>query len=198
MKDQPSRFAGSSLSCGPTVFSKPVHALSAASGFSSWLLKAGIAVSALFGIAAVAGTLLLFLAVWGEAGNRSLHLYVLPENFTGEMKVEFGVAGEPPLLMEDGAYVYLLPASGKMRTSTPFKAGEIRFYYAEQSGGRRQFGAGDGRVHGGVTGSHSHYTSDGRQIDSPVYVRYFIGSEEQYASYVAQQHPPYEAGPSER
>lgn len=155
-------------------------------------LMAALAVSTVICAAGFMATVALFAAGASSLFGQSLHLYILPEGFTGEMEIAFGLPDAPPLAREDGAYVYVVPESGKLRTSTPFESGEVRFYYADKAGGRRQIGMGDGFVHGGGTFSSSHYSSDGRRFDSPIYVRFFIGSLQQYEAHVERQSPPYE------
>ena len=61
----------------------------------------------------------------------------MPEGFVGTVRVEFGIAGQPPLSLEDGRYVVEFDQTGLVQTSTEYKTGYRRsdqFYYKTKSG----------------------------------------------------------------
>jgi len=70
---------------------------------------------------------------------RRATVFLLPEHYTGWVRVEYSVAGEQPLPLEDGHYVIVVPSAGFLRTSSPFEEGYADDrYYTDVSGKRTE------------------------------------------------------------
>ncbi len=59
-------------------------------------------------------------------GERTPHRYLLPQDFTGKIRILYNVAGAKALPLEEDHLVVDLPLSGMFETSTPFKYGTAR------------------------------------------------------------------------
>ena len=85
---------------------------------------------------------LLIAALWlGVSGRKSTHRssrFLIPEGYTGWIRIEFEVQGAPPLPMEGGQYVIKIPASGTLQTSSPEQYGwaDDRYDYYSAQGTR--------------------------------------------------------------
>jgi len=108
--------------------------------------------------------------------KNSLHIYLVPENFNGEVKVIYEQANNPPLVKERNKYIYNIPTSGKLKTSSAMESGPVEVYYVNDQGLRKKVS--DDLLHG-VASTH------GGDID-PIST-FFIGTEEQYESYIKQR-----------
>jgi hypothetical protein len=66
--------------------------------------------------------------------------YDIPAGFTGWVTVEYGVAGAPPLPVEQGTRVITVPASGRVVTSTPQDLGIVHneFFFVAPDGTRTE------------------------------------------------------------
>lgn len=65
---------------------------------------------------------------------------LIPEGYTGWVRVEYGSADAPALSVEYGRYVIRVPHAGILRTSTPFETGfaDDRYYYVTANGQRTE------------------------------------------------------------
>ena len=125
-------------------------------------------------IAAVAVLLLGFLFLIMTVNRNPLHIYVLPEGFHGAVEVTFDQAGSPPLEKDGNSYIYYIPPSGKLKTSSPMQSGPLEVMYADKGGRRTPVSPNE--LHGVASGSN-----DGV---STAYL--FIGTKAQYEEYVKQ------------
>lgn len=48
--------------------------------------------------------------------------WIIPENYTGWVRVDYAVAGAPQLPMEGMSYVVRMPQSGRLETSSPYNS----------------------------------------------------------------------------
>ena len=72
----------------------------------------------------LAGVVIWRLQVVSEpAPARTNQRFVLPEGFAGPLRVYYGVAGAPPLAVDDGWRVLNIPRSGLLETSSPIEYG---------------------------------------------------------------------------
>ena len=61
--------------------------------------------------------------------------FLIPEGYTGWVRIEFEVQGAPPLPMEGGQYVLKIPSDGLLRTSSAEQYGWAKdhyYYYSAQ------------------------------------------------------------------
>lgn len=132
---------------------------------------AGVASLLIFGV----------IAVWVIRGPQASHertmRFLIPENYTGWVRVDFEVAGASPLAIEDGHTVLRIPPSGKLTTSSPEQFGiekDRYFFYSgdtlkpiPKSGAARLIW---GRLNGEEQGASGKRT----------YEEFFVGTEQQY------------------
>jgi hypothetical protein len=121
--------------------------------------------------------------VYSVSSSRDLneHRYLIPEGFTGLIQVEFGISSASPLPRSGKTFLYRVPESGVLQTSTEsakVKPGPAEFYYADERGQRRQIGLFEEFIHGLGTGTDPDASGKDRTV-----VRYFVGTAEQFADY---------------
>ena len=63
---------------------------------------------------------LLGLLAGCDRGSR-VELWIIPKGYTGWLRLDYGVAGAPPLPIEGGRYVVRMPRSGRLQTSSANK-----------------------------------------------------------------------------
>ena len=89
--------------------------------------------------------LLLAVVCAAQIGCRSMHehqvpptRYDVPAGFDGWVILEYGVAGAPALPVDHGTRVVVIPAGGRLATSTPQQLGIIhnRFFFVAADGTR--------------------------------------------------------------
>jgi uncharacterized protein DUF6843 len=83
--------------------------------------------------------LLAVLALWLGASTRpSTHRsspFLIPEGYTGWVRIEFEVRSAPPLPTEGGQYVFTIPSDGVLRTPSAEQYGWAKdqyYYYSAQ------------------------------------------------------------------
>ena len=55
--------------------------------------------------------------------------WIIPENYTGWLRVDYAVAGAPPLPMEGTSHVVRMPKSGRLRSSSPYNPSVDNEYF---------------------------------------------------------------------
>ena len=82
-----------------------------------------------------------------KSGPRSFR-FLIPEGYSGWVRVEFEAAGAPPLPSEGGQTVLKIPATGVLRTSSPERYGWARdsYYFYSDGGSRPLPDSGPGRL----------------------------------------------------
>lgn len=61
------------------------------------------------------------LAATFSCGSKSRpEKWIIPENYTGWLRLDYAIAGAPSLPMEGGAYLVRMPQSGRLETSSPY------------------------------------------------------------------------------
>jgi hypothetical protein len=117
--------------------------------------------------------------------QRSLR-FLIPEGYSGWVRVEFEIPGAPPLPQDAGRTVVKIPSSGSLKTSSPEQYGWAKDSYAfYSSAGERPIpdsGAGRliwGKINGEASGS------SGRRK----YEEFFVGTQQQFKDQVAGMKP---------
>ncbi|WP_419875224.1 DUF6843 domain-containing protein [Candidatus Pristimantibacillus sp. PTI5] len=123
---------------------------------------------------ALAILLMGFIFLIATINKNPLHIYLLPENFTGEVEITFAQADYPPLKIEKN--IYNVPTSGKLKTSTNLKGGPVEVYYVDNQGHRKEVIHEE--FHGVSTGSGGK--------DNLTVAHFYIGTKDQYDNYVKQ------------
>lgn len=122
------------------------------------------------------GTVLLLLTLVLSCGKRAKVDEVLievPAEFSGEVRIDIGVAGSPPLKSDGRHYVVSLPADGHIETSTILADIRPRFH-----------GADSGRIWGYTPSIWK--TGDGIPVGGNI--EFFVGTREQYETQEAKKH----------
>ena len=134
--------------------------------------------------------LVIGLGVWISINTRSSTprswRFLIPEGYTGWVRVEFEIPGAPPLPEDGGQTVVRIPSSGSLKTSSPEQYGWAKDSYAFYSNaGVRpipDFGAGKliwGKINGEASGS-----SGKRE-----YEEFFVGTQQQFKDQVDGMKP---------
>jgi hypothetical protein len=133
-------------------------------------------------IVAVLATLLLVLAfaLWFRVGSRSSSRsvrFLIPENYTGWVRVEFDISGAPALPVEDGETIARIPSSGKLSTSSPeqFGVSHDQFFYYSGVNERQIPRSGPGRMIWGKINGEETNAAGKRE-----YEEFFVGGEKQF------------------
>ena len=58
-----------------------------------------------------------------DSGTAKGQVFLIPPGYSGEVLVEYDVKNAPPLPIEDGARVMIVPADGWLRTSSGIQTG---------------------------------------------------------------------------
>lgn len=131
------------------------------------------------GAVALVILVLLFMMVYNLPAKVT-HKYILPAGFTGWVEVVYEQREYPALTMEGHYFIYEVPPSGKVQTSSRNYSGPIVLYYAEADGKQTRLPTNEIMIHGLVTSSASIGHSDGTVEEIPETLRFFVGTEEQY------------------
>jgi len=125
---------------------------------------------------------LIAFAVWFAMGLHNSQLptsrILLPDGYVGWVRLEFGVAGAPPVPSEHGRYVFKIPVGGRLSTSSPERFGwsNDEYFYLSPSGLRPlPTRVGNGRMIWGKVNGERGDASARRQ-----YEEFFVGTEEQF------------------
>jgi hypothetical protein len=147
----------------------------------SWIFPEAASRSAPILVAAVALALLTGLAVWlGASTRNSTHRaarFLIPEGYTGWIRVEFEVPGAPPLPMENGQYILKIPPDGVLRTSSSEQYGwaQDHYYYDSAQGVRALPESGPTElVWGRINGEKS--AASGKRK----YEEFFVGTAQEF------------------
>jgi hypothetical protein len=125
---------------------------------------------------ALAILLMGYVFLIATTNNNPLHIYLLPENYVGEVEVTYEQADNPPLAKEGNSTINNIPKSGKLKTSSTMESGPVEVYYVDNQGQRKKVS--HEQLHG-VASSHGG--------DRDITSTFYIGTKEQYEKYVNQQ-----------
>lgn len=103
--------------------------------------------------------------------------YVFQNDYVGWVRVDFNVKSAPSLPVEDGFYLYQVPASGYLETSTEIEYGSAKDEYYYDSAGIHRRLESTGWGHGGMI--WAGYNS-GRDEKGRAYMYFFVGTEDKY------------------
>lgn len=113
--------------------------------------------------------------------------YLIPKDYVGWIKIEYGVPGEPQLPVEDGRITCQIPSSGELRTSSEIQFGVAKDeYYYFAAGSRDLLRAtgwgGGGMIWGGFNGQEF----DANKQPVKTYLEFFVGSEDEYKKHLGE------------
>lgn len=155
-------------------------------GASGWIFPNGTRRSSriVVGIASLA--LVIGLAAWLSVSARNTtrrsSRFLIPDGYTGWVRVEFEVAGAPPLPVEAGQNVLAIPPSGLLRTSSSEQNGWAKdsYHFSSSAGARPIPDSGPqaliwGKINGEASGS------SGKRK----YEEFFVGTNQQFKEQAA-------------
>jgi len=106
--------------------------------------------------------------------------YLIPDGYVGWVNIYFEVQDKPPLPVEERHYLFNIPSTGELQTSSRLVGGIANddYYYVDQHGNRHKLestGWGDGGMIWAET--------TGNDDRGNVYERFFVGTEKQLKDY---------------
>jgi hypothetical protein len=148
---------------------------------SSWFFPAGARRSTRIVVGIASLIFVVAIGAWvalsvHQTARRSLR-FLIPEGYTGWVRVEFEVQGAPMLPVEGSQYVLRIAADGTLKTSSLEQYGWAKdsYYFDSIAGARPIPDAGpDRRVWGKVNGEAAG-TSGKRK-----YEEFFVGNEQEF------------------
>jgi uncharacterized protein DUF6843 len=152
------------------------------SGKRSWIFPESASHAARLLVGALTLVLLAGLAVWlGMSIRNSTHRssrFLIPEGYTGWIRIEFEVQGAPPLPMEGGQYVLKIPSDGVLRTSSAEQYGwaKDQYYYYSGQGVRALPDSGPAELIWGKVNGEESGVSGKRK-----YEEFFVGNARQFS-----------------
>ena len=116
--------------------------------------------------------------------SRTPAVHLVPDGYTGWVEATYGVAGAPPLPVEDGARVFRYDERGKLETSSELEEGwgvDSHYYVAgENRKLLRQRPPGmEGEIWHGYTSTSLVTRFEGETIRHGVRTGFFVGTEEE-------------------
>ena len=129
-----------------------------------------------FTVAVIVGVVAWVNVATRSSPRRSLQ-FLIPENYTGWVRVEFASPGAPALPVKAGQAVVKFPASGALTTSSPAQYGwakDFYFYYSD-AGLRPLPSSGAGRMIWGKINAEESAGTGKRD-----YEEFFVGTERQF------------------
>src|SRR5271166_1840524 len=116
-------------------FRRPPEAANA-----TWLFPSATRRSAQIAVVLCTAAVFLGAAAWltidARRSVRYSSKFLIADGYVGWVRVEFEVNGAPPLPIDGGKYLFKVPASGTLQTSTAEQYGRARnhyFYYSEKA-----------------------------------------------------------------
>lgn len=104
--------------------------------------------------------------------------FLIPEGYTGWVRIEFEVQSAPTLPMEGGQYVLKIPSGGVLRTSSAEQYGWAKdhYYYYSAQGVRPLPDSGPAKLIWGKINGEESGASGKRK-----YEEFFVGNSQQFA-----------------
>src|SRR5271169_6540326 len=106
-------YAATALLVVATLYSAIVSFRQAEAGRGRWLFPQAATRTARIVVGAITVTLVICLSLWLRANVRSstrpVSRFLIPEGYTGWVRIEFEVLDAPPVPMEGGEYILKIP-----------------------------------------------------------------------------------------
>ncbi len=129
--------------------------------------------------------LLIALGAWFSINARNSTprsmRFLIPEGYSGWVRIEFEVPGAPALPEEAGQPLLRIPSSGTLRTSSPEQYGWVNHSYGfySSAGARAVPDSGPGKFIWGKINGEASGASGKRK-----YEEFFVGTEQQFRDQV--------------
>jgi len=168
-----------------TLYSAIVSFSNAEPGKRTWMFPAAPKRSARIVVGALTLVLVTAFALWlsvsARNSTRPASRFLIPEGYTGWVRIEFEVQGAPPLPMEGGQYILKIPPDGKLQTSSGQQYGWAKdhYYYYSAQGTRPLPDSGSAAlIWGKINGEGSGAAGKKK------YEELFVGTEDQFKNQV--------------
>jgi hypothetical protein len=120
-------------------------------------------------------------------GARTPGVHLVPDGYVGWCEAHYGVAGAPPLPVEEGQRVFRYDERGKLETSSEFEEGwgvDSYFYVAGETRRllRQRPPGMEGEIWHNYTSTHRVTVVDGQPVRQGIHTGFFVGTEEQMRS----------------
>ena len=168
-----------------TLYSTIVSFRRADAGKRTWVFPEATNRSARIVVGGLTLALLTGLAVWLGVGARNstrpASRFLIPDGYTGWVRIEFEVQGAPPLPMEGGEYILKIPPDGLLRTSSAEQYGWAKdhyYYYSAQAVHPLPDSGSAALIWGKINGEGSGASGKRK------YEELFVGTEQQFKSQV--------------
>jgi hypothetical protein len=151
-------------------------------GTSTWLFPNTTSRSLQIAVGLCTVALFAALGIWPAVAThnyaRRSARFLIPEGYVGWVRVEFQSSGAPPVPVVNGEYVFHIPPSGLLKTSSSEQYGwaKDRYFYDSKNGARRlpDSGREQSLIWGKINGQES--SSQG----SRTYEEFFVGTEKEF------------------
>ena len=119
-----------------------------------------------------------WLRVSAQNSTHRSSRFLIPEGYTGWVRIEFEVEGAPTLPMEGGQYVLKIPSGGVLRTSSAEQYGWAKdhYYYYSAQGVRALPDSGPSELIWGKINGEESGASGKRK-----YEEFFVGNSQQFS-----------------
>ena len=148
---------------------------------ATWIFPDGVKKSARMFVGVATLIFVIGLVAWlnvaARKATRPSSRFLIPEGYTGWVRVEFEVLGAPPLPVEAGQHVLTIPPGGLLRTSSPEQYGWAKdsYCFSSNAGARPIPDSGpQALIWGKINGEGSG--SSGKRK----YQQFFVGTEQQF------------------
>src|ERR1700744_4682575 len=71
----------------------------------------------------------IFLVTVSCGPKQRSEKWIIPENYTGWLRLDYAIRGAPPLPLKDGAWIVQMPPSGRLETSSGYNDAFARNEY---------------------------------------------------------------------
>jgi hypothetical protein len=168
-----------------TLYSAIVSFSNVEPGKRTWMFPEAPKRSSRIVVGALTLVLVTALAVWlsvsARNSTRPASRFLIPEGYTGWIRIEFEVPEAPPLPMESGQYILKVPPDGILRTSSGQQYGWAKdhyYYYSAQATRPLPNSGSAALIWGRINGEGSG--AAGKQK----YEELFVGTEDQFKNQV--------------
>jgi hypothetical protein len=178
-------YAAAALLVVATIYSAIVSFRQAEGGQQTWFFPEATSRSARILAGAVTLALLTGCGLWmGVSARHSIRLssrFLIPEGYTGWVRIEFEVQGAPALPMEGGEFILRISPDGVLRTSSAERYGWAKdhYYYYSAQGVRPLPDSGPAALVWGKINGEGAGAAGKRK-----YEEFFVGTAQQFRDQV--------------
>jgi hypothetical protein len=123
-----------------------------------------------------------------QRNTRRPYRFLIPKAYVGWVKVEFNIKGAPALPIEGGHYIFTIPNSGLLQTSSDeeFGLADDEYFYVSSSA-RQRLVADTDIILNAITMVWSGYSGSfltTNSADKPLkYIYFFVGPKQEFEKY---------------